>query len=289
MDIVLNSLSFDYQETSGERIPVLHDVSLSVVSGSAVVIVGANGAGKSTLLRVLAGKHLPNDRASVSVLGSPPFFQTLGHGISYLGNSMWTRQVAFVGSAVVYEADIAAGDLLKEQQEVTYRHRRDELVQLLEVDLAWRMHRVSDGQRRRVQLMLGLMAPFKVLLMDEVTVDLDVLVRADLLAYLKRDCQERNSTILYATHIFDGLDHWPSHLMYMHDGSVVKYEPAPNPSQIRLHDYIVAYLRDEREKKRAASKGKPEKAPAAEAFGSAYGYTAGRNLGLGLGRMNAYR
>jgi len=151
-------LSYDVQSATGERRTVLHDVCLDVPAGAAVLLVGANGAGKSTLLRVLAGKHLPNDRESVAVMGQQPFFQTLGRGISHLGNSMWTRSVAFVGSSVVYEADIAAGDVMREEQQVTHRARRDELVELLEIDLAWRMHQVSDGQRRRVQIMLGLMA-----------------------------------------------------------------------------------------------------------------------------------
>lgn len=77
------------------------------------------------------------------------------------------------------------------------------------------MHQVSDGQRRRVQIFLGLIRPFKILLLDEVTVSLDVVVRQDLLKYLKRESEERGATILYATHIFDGLDDWPTHLHYL--------------------------------------------------------------------------
>jgi CCR4-NOT complex subunit CAF16 len=46
------------------------------------------------------------------------------------------------------------------------------------------MHQVSDGQRRRVQIVLGLLQPWDVLLLDEVTVDLDVVVRANLLNFL---------------------------------------------------------------------------------------------------------
>ena len=77
------------------------------------------------------------------------------------------------------------------------------------------MHQVSDGQRRRVQIFLGLIRPFKILLLDEVTVSLDVVVRQDLLHWLKRESEERGATILYATHIFDGLDDWPTHLHYL--------------------------------------------------------------------------
>lgn len=40
-----------------------------------------------------------------------------------------------------------------------------------------------------------------------------MLARADLLNFLKKDCEERGATIIYATHIFDGLENWPSHIV----------------------------------------------------------------------------
>ena len=51
-----------------------------------------------------------------------------------------------------------------------YRHkaRRDVLLDILDVDLDWHMHAISDGERRRVQLVMGLMAEWDVLLLDEV-------------------------------------------------------------------------------------------------------------------------
>ena len=82
------------------------------------------------------------------------------------------------------------------------------------------MNQVSDGQRRRVQIVLGLMEPWEMLLLDEVTVDLDVLVRQDLLTFLKRETEERNATIVYATHIFDGLGSWPTHVAHISDGEI---------------------------------------------------------------------
>ncbi len=66
-----------------------------------------------------------------------------------------------------------------------------------------------------MQIFLGLIRPFKILLLDEVTVSLDVVVRQDLLKYLRRESETRGATILYATHIFDGLDDWPTHLHYL--------------------------------------------------------------------------
>ena len=71
------------------------------------------------------------------------------------------------------------------------------------MDPEWHMHAISDGERRRVQLVAGLLAPWEVLLLDEVTVDLDVLVRTELLAFLKEESTKRQATILYASHIFE--------------------------------------------------------------------------------------
>ncbi len=75
------------------------------------------------------------------------------------------------------------------------------------------MNKVSDGERRRVQILLGLLEPFQLLLLDEVTVDLDVLVRRKLLEFLKQDTAPvsggKPGTIIYATHIFDGLGTHP--------------------------------------------------------------------------------
>lgn len=76
--------------------------------------------------------------------------------------------------------------------------RRARLVQLLDIDLEWSMMTVSDGQRRRVQICMGLLKPFKVLLCDEITVDLDILGRLDLLAFLAQECEERGATVVGA-------------------------------------------------------------------------------------------
>ena len=62
------------------------------------------------------------------------------------------------------------------------------------------MHEVSDGQRQSVQIVCSLLEKFEVLLLDEVTVDLDILARAALLKFLR---EEENCTIM--TRCVDGL------------------------------------------------------------------------------------
>jgi CCR4-NOT complex subunit CAF16 len=115
--------------------------------------------------------------------------------------------------------------------------RLELLLEVLGVDVNWRMHRVSDGQRRRVQILLHLLLPRELLLLDEVTTDLDLVARANLLRFLRRDCETRGATILYATHILDGLDDWATHIAYIDDGRVRLHE--------RLED--IRELRDLRE------------------------------------------
>ena len=58
----------------------------------------------------------------------------------------------------------------------------------------------------------------QVLLLDEITVDMDVVGRLDLLNFFTEECEVRGATIIYATHIFDGLEKWVTHVAYLADG-----------------------------------------------------------------------
>lgn len=120
----------------------------------------------------------------------------------------------------IVRTDIDVPTLLSSIGGDHYTERRDELVDILDIDLSWHMHSVSDGERRRVQLAMGLLRPWNLLLLDEITVDLDLLSRSNFLAFLKRETESRACTIVYATHILDNLAQWPTHLVHMHMGKV---------------------------------------------------------------------
>jgi CCR4-NOT complex subunit CAF16 len=112
-----------------------------------------------------------------------------------------------------------------------YPERRDRLIELLDINMDWHMNQVSDGERRRVQIFLGLLEPFQLLLLDEVTVDLDVLVRRKLLDFLKKETAGREGnpgTIIYASHIFDGLGTWPTHVAHIRTGEIAAVHPFDN-------------------------------------------------------------
>jgi CCR4-NOT complex subunit CAF16 len=212
--VQVNHLTFSYDANPNS---ILSDLNLELPAGSRCLLIGANGSGKSTLLRILAGRHLTKPEGGVRILGLNAFRDTkLNFHRAYLDCDWGMRTVAFAGAGVPLMADIPVHAMMERLQQ-SYPERRDELVEMLNIDLNWRMHQLSDGQRRRVQILIGLIRPFKVLLLDEITTSLDVCVRQDLLRWLAKESEEKGATIIYATHIFDGLDDWSTHLFYLTD------------------------------------------------------------------------
>jgi len=207
--IEVRDLRFAYR---GEPREVLAGVSLRVEPGRRVLVIGANGAGKTTLLRVIAGKHMV-PAETVRVLGRAAFH-----------DPELTSQVELLGGRFPFEVDLRVDEVLDRQLGVDPA-RRAHLIDVLGVDVGWHMHAVSDGQRRRVQLLLGLLRPRKVLLLDEITTDLDLIARQDLLAFLREESEQRGATILYATHIFDTLERWATDLLYVVAGKVIVDSP----------------------------------------------------------------
>ena len=214
--IEVRDLHFAYRGAPRE---VLGGVSLSVGRGRRVLVIGANGAGKTTLLRIIAGKHMVGPER-VRVLGTSAFHDPALSG-----------RIEFLGGRFPFEVDLRVDEILARQIEVDAA-RRDRLIDVLGVDLAWHMHAVSDGQRRRVQLLLGLLRRREVLLLDEITTDLDLIARQDLLAFLREESEVGGTTILYATHIFDTLDRWATDVLYLVAGKVVLDAPIAAVSEL---------------------------------------------------------
>ncbi|GAA0138223.1 hypothetical protein Leryth_011906 [Lithospermum erythrorhizon] len=264
--VVINKLKFTYPGIDGHpppgSKPLIDDFSISLYPGQRCLLVGSNGAGKTTILKILGGKHMV-DQDMVRVLGRSAFhdtYLTASGDLNYLGGE-WRREVAFAGFEVPIQMDVSAEKMIFGVAGVD-QERRAELIKVLDVNLSWRLHKVSDGQRRRVQICMGLLRPFKVLLLDEITVDLDVLARADLLTFLKKECVEKGATIIYATHIFDGLEDWPSHMVYVAHGKLqlaMPIEKVKETSKLSLMRTVECWLRKERDEDRKRRKERKEK------------------------------
>ena len=221
----------------------------------------ANGAGKTTLLRLLSGKRMAPP-STILISSVDPFTSGL-EGVTYLG-------LEWVLNPIV-RTDIDVPTLLASVGGDAYPARRDELVRILDVDVRWRMHAVSDGERRRVQLAMGLLRPWRVLLLDEITVDLDLLSRRNFLDWLKQETERRACTIVYATHILDNLADWPTHLVHMCAGRVKRWgdvekmtaglteegEEGKKRGNSRLGRLVLKWLQEDLEE-RGPRSGRPE-------------------------------
>ncbi|MQM00874.1 hypothetical protein Taro_033621 [Colocasia esculenta] len=188
-------------------------------------------------------------RDVVRVLNCSAFHDThlvCSGDLAYLGGS-WSKTIGSAGE-VPLQGDFSAEHMIFGVEGVD-PIRREKLIDLLDIDLKWRMHKVSDGQRRRVQICMGLLPPYKVLLLDEVTVDLDVVTRMDLLDFFKEECDQRGATIVYATHIFDGLETWATHVAYIQDGELKRSDKLSELQEMKsatnLLSVVESWLRSE--------------------------------------------
>ncbi|KAF5482428.1 hypothetical protein F2P56_003000 [Juglans regia] len=252
--------------------PLFADFNLKIPPGSRCLLVGANGSGKTTLLKILAGKHMVGGRDVVRVLNNSAFHDTklvCSGDLAYLGGS-WSKTVGSAGE-IPLQGDFSAEHMIFGVEGVD-PDRRLNLIELLDIDLQWRMHKVSDGQRRRVQICMGLLHPFKVLLLDEVTVDLDVVARLDLLDFFKEECDQRGATIVYATHIFDGLETWATHLAYIQDGELRRVQKLSEVNELKnsanLLSVVESWLRAETKREKKKPTNPPAQIQKTSPFGS---------------------
>ena len=149
--------------------------------------------------------------------------------------------------------------------------RRNELVQVLGIDLDWRMHEVSDGQRKRVQIMIALLKPFRLVIIDEFLSEIDIVVRDKMFHYLKKECKLRNGSLIYATHVFDDLDQWMDSVVYISNGTCEdKIDMKTFKQDKSLYQAVKEKLLQDKEMKLEALDRK--------LLGGAGGYTNGRLL-----------
>eukprot|EP00439_Symbiodinium_sp_Y106_P031178 s2966_g3.t1 len=198
--------------------PVLDQLSFQLPHGSRVLCVGANGAGKSTLLQVLSGGRMAPSGA-VKVCGEDPF-RGRGEAVVIVTGG-WRGTV----DAAMEErmAQVRVTELMGIDSPPAADSHCGKLFKALELAplLSKFVGVLSEGERRRVELARRLREPKRVILLDEVTSELDMLVRKALLDFLA----ETGSTIFNVTHVFEGLAGWPSHALQLSQGKLLRFEP----------------------------------------------------------------
>lgn len=209
--VSIKNLNFAYDKDSGKKNIVGLDCRIE--PNSKIILVGANGAGKSTLLRILTGQIFMGLESDEFDINGRSTANDQANGVAYLGGTWKRRRTGFEG-VCPYTMDCAASEMMAKWQE-NYKERRDELVRVLGINLNWRMHECSDGQRKKVRIMIKLLRPFQLCIIDEFAADLDIFSRNRFFKYLSKECKNRGASVVYATHIFDQADSWASHVAFM--------------------------------------------------------------------------
>jgi ABC-2 type transport system ATP-binding protein len=169
-------------------------VTFSVVDGEIFALLGPNGAGKTTIVEILAG-YRPRDAGRVEVLGFDPA----------TGGTGYRERIGVVLQSAGFEEEFTVRELLRLQAGLfPRRHDPDELIDLVGLGdkRNTRVKALSGGQRRRLDLSLGLAGAPDLLFLDEPTTGFDPAARHrawDLVASLRR----LGTTILLTTHYLE--------------------------------------------------------------------------------------
>ena len=181
---------------------VLKDISLQVMQGEFVSIMGPSGSGKSTLLYILGGLDTPT---SGHVLLN-------GTDISRFGDEKMSRirrqKIGFVFQFynlipnLNVEENIMLPLLLDGKKMGGYRKQLEQILEIVGLSDRRRHtpRELSGGQQQRVAIARALITKPAIILADEPTGNLDSKTSADVLGLLKRTSMEFNQTIVMITH-----------------------------------------------------------------------------------------
>ena len=225
MGIILDNVSFTYQEGTPFASAALSDVSLTIEDGSYTAIIGHTGSGKSTILQLLNGLLVPTK-------GSVHVFDTL---ITSTSINKQIRQIRkqvglvfqFAENQIFEETvlkDVAFGPqnfgVSVEEAEAIAREKLD-LVGIDESLFERSPFELSGGQMRRVAIAGILAMEPSILVLDEPTAGLDPIGRKELMTLFEKLHQD-GITIVLVTHLMDDVAEFADQVYVMEKGRLVK-------------------------------------------------------------------
>ncbi|MCB0992962.1 MAG: ABC transporter ATP-binding protein [Acidimicrobiales bacterium] len=182
----------DVSVRRGDR-SVLRSLSLTVPRGKVTGLVGPSGCGKTTLMRTIVGVQA-NVTGSVLVLGQSPESAARRGDIGYMTQDASVYGDLTVGENLSYFAALLGCSAARMSEVLVAVHLEDMRDAVVE--------RLSGGQRARVSLAVALLANPPLLVLDEPTVGLDPLLRAELWAEFATIAAS-GAAVVVSSHVMD--------------------------------------------------------------------------------------
>lgn len=201
------------------RRPVLPGLSVRIARGTVTGLLGPSGCGKTTLIRCIVGTQLTAG-GRVTVLGHPAGSAALRRRVGYMPQQPTVYDDLRVIDNVRYFAALTGADPDAVDDVIASVDLRDQRGVYC-ADL-------SGGQRAQVSLACALVGRPDLLVLDEPTVGLDPVLRADLWGQFHR-LARRGTTLLISSHVMDEAGHC-SELLLMRAGTLLAHT---TPTRLR--------------------------------------------------------
>jgi len=205
-------------KTKAGPVEAVRGVSFDIAEGELVAFLGPNGAGKSTTARMLTTLLPPTSGAALIA----------GHDVSREAASV-RRKIGYVGQGTgsgPYHRlldELLVQGAAQRMDPTAARKRAAELIAMLELDGLEKRDcaSLSGGQKRRLDVALGLMHTPSILFLDEPTTGLDPHSRANLWEHITRLRAATGMTIFLTTHYLDEADSMAERVMVMDGGKLI--------------------------------------------------------------------
>ena len=217
-----------FQTRQGREKKEVHAVAgvdLDVAEGEVVGFLGPNGAGKTTTLRMLTTLLRPT-AGTATVAGYDVVTESVQvrRSIGYVSQAGSTFSSARAGEEVMDHGMLYG--ISRQQAEARGR----ELFSQLQLDGLWeRMPKsMSGGQKRRLDIAMGLIHDPTLVFLDEPTTGLDPQARANLWGHIAKLRSERGATVFLTTHYLEEADALSDRIVIIDQGKLVASDTSEN-------------------------------------------------------------
>lgn len=210
--ISVRGLTKSYRNNKGAAITAVKGIDLDVATGEIFALLGPNGAGKTSTIEILEG-YRKRDGGELSVLGEDPATTNL---------PAWRNRVGIVLQSTKDAADLSVVEILTHFAKY-YSQPRDVDEVIASVGLQEKRNargeHLSGGQRRRLDVALGIIGNPELLFLDEPTTGFDPEARRSFWELI-RSLRESGTTILMSTHYLDEAEALADRVAVMNQGLI---------------------------------------------------------------------